>query len=55
MPDDLSGADDYNNNRNKVHKHVMLLNHPESIAPPPPWSVEKFMKAVPHAKKDGDL
>ena len=36
--------------------HVMLLNHPESIAlPPPPQSVEKSMKAVPHAKKDGDL
>ena len=34
---------------------VMFLNHPESIALPHPGLWKKSMKAVPHAKKDGDL
>ena len=36
--------------------NVMHLNHPETILPPTPWSVEKLssMKLVPGAKKVGD-
>ena len=36
--------------------NVMRLNHPETIAPPNPWSMEKLssMKSVPGAKKVGD-